>query len=90
MLHLENFGTIWEIQDIDDVDITRLGQHDFKKRRGTSTLLVEIQSLITHALDGNELGLVASFKFSAGFDIVNIDLLLKRFKKLVFGMMSET
>ena len=73
---------ILEIQDTNKVDLTRQGQHGFKKRRGTSTLSVEIQSLIAKALDDDEFGLVASLDLSAAFDIVNIDLLVKRLKKV--------
>jgi hypothetical protein len=79
---------ILEIQDLNDVDITRHGQHGLKKRRGTSTISVEIQSLIAQALDGNEFGLVASLDLIAAFVTANIELLLKRFKKMIFQMMS--
>ena len=44
------------------------------------TLSLEIQSLIARALDDNNYVLVASLDLSAAFDVVNVDLLLKRLK----------
>ncbi len=63
---------ILEIQDQNDTDITRVGQHGLKKKRSTtSTLSVELQSIIARALDSDEFALVASLDLSAAFDIVN-------------------
>jgi hypothetical protein len=61
---------ILEIQDQNKVDMTRKGQHGFKKRRITSTLSVELQSVISRA----------SLDLSSAFDVVNINLLLKRLR----------
>ena len=73
---------ILEIQETNNVDITRQGQHGFKKKRSTSTLSVELQSIIARALDNDDYVLVASLDLSSAFDIVNVALLLKRLKKV--------
>ncbi len=93
MLYLKNIQKliherILEIQDLNDVKITRQGLNGWKKRRRTYTLSVEIQSFITQALNGNKFGLVTNLCLSAAFDKVNIDQHLKRFKKIVFQTMS--
>jgi hypothetical protein len=49
---------ILEVQDKNKVDITRQGQHGFKKMRSTSTLSVDLQSIISRALDNSEYVLV--------------------------------
>ena len=84
---------IIEIQDENNTDLTRQGQHGFKKKRGTSTLSVELQSAIARALDNDEFVLVSSLDLSSAFDIVNIPLLIKRLKKVglpndVIGLIS--
>ena len=71
---------ILEIQEQNNVDITRQGQHVFKKKRSTSTLSIELQSIISRALDNDDFALVSSIDLSCAFDVVNIDLLLKRLK----------
>jgi hypothetical protein len=73
---------ILEIQEQNNTDITRVGQHGFKKKRSTSTLSVDLQSIIARALDSDEYALVASLDLSAAFDIVNIELLLIRLKRI--------
>ena len=67
-----------EIQDVNKIDLTRNGQHGFKKNRSTMTLSLELQSIIARALDNDEHVLVASLDLSSAFDVVNIELLLKR------------
>ena len=49
-------------------------------KKSTLTLGLEIQSLIARALDDNNFVLVASLDLSAAFDVVNVNLLLKRSK----------
>ena len=71
---------ILDIQSENNVDITRQGQHGFKKNRSTSTLSVELQSIIASALDNDEYVVVSSLDLSSAFDVVNIGLLLKRMK----------
>ena len=69
-----------EIQEVNNEDITRNGQHGFKKNRSTLTLSLELQSIIARALDKDEFVLVASLDLSSAFDMVNIPLLLKRMR----------
>ena len=71
---------IQEIQTHHGVDLTGTNQHGFKKSRSTSTLSIQLQSLIARALDEDQFGMVASLDLSSAFDVVNIDLLLKRLK----------
>ena len=71
---------ILEIQDTNNCDITGINQHGFKKNKSTSTLSLEIQNLISRALDEDKLVLLASLDLSAAFDVVNIELLIKRLK----------
>ena len=69
---------IYEIEDMNNVDLTGNRQHGFKRRKSTSTAGLEIQAEIARALDSNKFTLMASLDLSSAFDIVNIDLLLKR------------
>ncbi len=69
---------ILDIEKDSNTDITGVNQHGFKKARSTSTLTTKIQSLIAGALDEDNYVLLASLDLSAAFDIVNINLLLKR------------
>ena len=69
---------IMELQDINEVDLTGQNQHGFKKKRGTSTLSIELQSIIGRALDKDEYVLLSSLDLSAAFDLVDIKLLIKR------------
>jgi len=62
-------------------DITHPNQHGFKAKHSTETLLLDLQSRISEALDRNEyLGLV-SIDLSAAFDVVNKNLLIKRMNR---------
>ena len=78
---------ILEIQEQNKVDITRHGQHGFKKNRSTSTLSIELQAKIARALDNDEYVLVSSLDLSSAFDIVNVKLLLKRLR--IIGLPSD-
>ena len=69
---------IIEIEDLNGVDLTGVKQHGFKRRRSTSTAGLELQSEIARALDSNKFTLMASLDLSSAFDIVNVNLLLKR------------
>jgi hypothetical protein len=78
---------ILEIQDPNRVDLTGPSQHDFKNGRRTSTLSLDLQSIISRALDNDEYVLVSSLDLSAVLDIVNIDLLVRRLK--IAGLPSD-
>ena len=62
-------------------------QHGFVKGKSTATAGLLIQSMIARALDDNHLVLLASLDLSAAFDIVNVDLLIKRLA--VVGLPSD-
>ena len=69
------------IKDIEidqKVDLTGKSQHGFKAKHSTLTAGLQIQSLIASALDGDSYGLMASLDLSAAFDVVDVQLLLKR------------
>ena len=53
----------------------------FIKNKGTLTLGLHLQSLISRALDDNNYALMASLDLSADFDVVNTRLLLKRLRR---------
>ena len=71
---------IMTIQSENDCDLMGLNQHGFKQKRSTSTIATELQSIIARALDENKIVLMSSLDLSAAFDVVNIDLLIKRLK----------
>ena len=58
---------------------------DFKK--STATLGIQIQCLMSRALDEDNHCIIASFDLSSAFDVVNISLLLKRLR--VVGLPVE-
>ena len=70
------------IEILHSVDFTAKQQHGFKKCKSTFTLAVQFQSLIARSLDDDNYTLMASIDLSAAFDVVNIDLLMKRLRIL--------
>ena len=78
---------ISDLQKEFNIDITHENQHGFKDKRSTSTLSIKLQSMIARALDQDEYALVASLDLSSAFDLVNIDLLIKRLK--IVGLPSD-
>ena len=62
------------------IDLTNKNQHGFKKAKSTTTLSLELQSLIARALDEDKTVLVSSLDLSSAFDVVNVKLLLKRMR----------
>ena len=69
---------ILDIQEQNEVDLTRQGQHGFKRNKSTSTLSAELLSMISRSLDDDEFVLVSSLDLSSAFDVVNVNLLIKR------------
>ena len=67
---------------LNNVDITGRCQHGFKKKRGTAIAGLQLQSLISRALDDDEYVAMASLDLSAAFGVVNVPLLIKRLKIL--------
>ena len=78
---------ILQIEDSNNVDLTGAKQHGFKRKHSTSTLSAELLSQISRALDDEEYVIMASLDLSSAFDLVNIDLLIKRLKKV--GLPSD-
>ena len=67
-----------ELQDLNKVDFTCKQQHGFKKNKSTASAGLVLQSIIAKHVDSNDLVGMASLDLSAAFDMVNIELLLKR------------
>ena len=78
---------ILDIQEEAKIDLTGVNQHGFKRNRNTSTLSIELLSLIARAMDDDEYVIVASIDLSSAFDLVNVDLLLKRLR--IIGLPSD-
>ena len=62
-----------------DVELVGSQQHGFRKGKSTATAGLTLQSIISRALDDDNYVAMASIDLSAAFDIVNVDLLIKRF-----------
>ena len=71
---------IQKIELLSNVDLSGKQQHGFKKCKSTSTLGLQIQSLIARALDEGDYVLMSSIDLSAAFDVVNINLLIERLR----------
>jgi hypothetical protein len=71
-----------QIGEDNNVDITGEQQHGFKKNRSTITAGLTIQSIISREMDEDKFVVMSSLDLSAAFDLVNLDLLLKRLKKM--------
>ena len=69
-----------QIENLTGIDLTGKQQHGFKRNKSTTTLSLQLQSLIARALDEDNFALMASVDLSAAFDVVNIDLLLVRLR----------
>jgi hypothetical protein len=64
---------IVKLQDINGTDLTGANQHGLKKGRSTSTLSIDLQSLIARSLNKDKIGIEESLDLSSAFDLVNID-----------------
>ena len=65
---------------MEDVDLTNENQHGFKRGKSTTTAGLAIQSALARALNLGEFALLANLDLSSAFDVVNINLLLKRMR----------
>ena len=71
------------IQDIEDekkIDFTSEDQHGFKRGKSTTTAGLAIQSALARALDVGDYAILANLDLSSAFDLVNINLLMKRMR----------
>jgi hypothetical protein len=69
-----------EIEKENGIDLTGYEQHGFKKKRSTITAGLTLQSLIAKEMDMDCYVTMSSLDLSAAFDLVNLDLLMKRLK----------
>jgi hypothetical protein len=69
-----------EIEKENGIDLTGYEQHGFKKKRSTVTAGLTLQSLIAKEMDMDCYVAMSSLDLSAAFDLVNLDLLMKRLK----------
>ena len=69
---------IIEIGEMGKVDLFGKTQHGFRKQRSTTTAALELQTKIAELMDKGHYVAVASLDLSAAFDVINIELLLKR------------
>lgn len=69
-----------EIEETEGIDITGESQYGFKKRCGTETACLEIQSRLAAICDGSKYATMSSLDLSAAFDVVNRPLLIRRLR----------
>ena len=69
---------IRNLENDNNIDLTGKSQHGFKPKHSTLTAGLQLQTLISKAVDEDMYTLMASLDLSAAFDVVNIELLLKR------------
>ena len=77
-----------KLESDNNCDLTGTEQHGFKTKRSTNTAGLVLQSVLSHSLNNNNYALMASLDLSAAFDVVNIELLLKRLKNI--GLPPDT
>ena len=69
------------------LDLTGRQQHGFKRKKSTATAGALLQSLIARAADENCFVVMASLDLSMAFDMVNMELLVKRL--MIMGMPND-
>ena len=78
---------ILEIDNQTEFSLTGENQHGFKKGKSTITASADIQSRIASLMDEDQYVAMASLDLSAAFDVINIDLLLRRLE--IMGMPED-
>ena len=73
---------ILDLEDNANCSLTGDNQHGFKKNRSTLTAAAEIQSKIAALMDQDQYVAMASLDLSAAFDVVDVQLLLKRLRTM--------
>ena len=68
------------LEKTNKLDLTGIQQHGFKKSKSTTTAAQLLQSIISRATDENNFVIMASLDLSAAFDLVNVELLIKRLR----------
>jgi hypothetical protein len=69
-----------EIEKENGIDLTGYKQHGFKKKRSTVTAGLTLQSIIAREMDKDCYVAMSSLDLSAAFDLVNLNLLIKRLR----------
>ena len=62
------------IEDENEVDLTEVNQHGFKRRKSTKTAVMSIQSALGTALEEEKFAMMASLDQNLAFDLVNVKL----------------
>jgi hypothetical protein len=68
------------LENTNNLDLTGKQQHGFKKSKSTATAGLLLQSIIARAADDDNFTIMASLDLSAAFDLVNVELLIKRLR----------
>ena len=61
-------------KDKNEVDLTGVNQHGFKRRKSTKTAVMSIQSALGTALEEEKFAMMASLDQNLAFDLVNVKL----------------
>ena len=69
------------------IDLTGKSQYGFKAKHSTSLAGQKLQAIITKSLEKGEYALMSSIDLSAAFDVVNVELLIKRLR--IIGMPND-
>ena len=82
------------LESKNSLDLTGKQQHGFKKNRSTSTVGCLLQSLISRAADDDCYVVMASMDLSMAFDLINVELLIRRLRVMglpndLVGLISE-
>ena len=78
---------IQAIEKKSNIDLTGKSQYGFKKGHSTSIAGQRLQSVLARALDNNNFAIMSSIDLSAAFDVVNIELLIKRL--IIIGLPND-
>ena len=75
------------LESTNKLDLTGKQQHGFKRNKSTATAGALLQSIISRAADDNNYVIMASLDLSMAFDLVNVELLVKRLR--IMGISSH-
>lgn len=71
-----------EVEDELGTDLSGTTQHGFKRNRSTTSAALQLQNQIARAMDEDNYVAVASMDLTAAFDVLDVELLMKRLKIL--------
>ena len=78
---------IYELEILNGITVGGKQQHGFIKNKSTATAGMLLQSLIARALDDDCYVALAGIDLSAAFDVVDVELLIKRLT--ILGLPSD-